>query len=82
MNEGCEVRGRYPVCCKVAKLYLDENVRGSGLRWNGVRLGWIGKETVLIYLPVVLFLEGSLMFPFYSVKEKENITFDLILLHR
>lgn len=44
---------------------------------------WLDRqETVLIYLPVVLFLEGSLMFPFYSIKEKENITFDLILLHR
>lgn len=83
MTKGGEVRIRFPICYKVAKLYLDENKRDHGRAQVECTQSWLGKKwTVLFYVPILLFLEGTVMFPFYSNKERENITFDLLLLHR
>lgn len=83
MTKWCEVRIRFPICYKVAELYLDENKRDQGRAQVECSQSWLGKkQTVLFYVLIFLVLEGTVMFPFYSNKERQNITFDLLLLHR
>lgn len=72
MTKGWEVRIRFPIGYKVAKLYLDENKR-QGRAQVGCPQSWLDKkQTVLFYMMVFLFLEGTVMFPFYSNKERER----------
>lgn len=83
MTKRCEVRVKFPVWYKVAKLYLDENKRDQGRAQVECSQTWLGRrETISLNVLMFLFLKGILMFPFYSDKERENITFDLFLLHR
>lgn len=82
MTKGCNVPIRFSIGYKVAKLYLDENKRDQGRAQVECSQSWLGKKQTVFYVLVFLFLEGTVMFPFYSKKERENITFDLLLLHR
>lgn len=77
MTKWCEVRVRFPIWHKVAKLYLDENKRDQGRAQVESSQTWLArKETILLNVLMFLFLEGILMFPFYSDKEKiSHLTF-------
>lgn len=58
MTKRCEVRVRFPICYKAAKLYLDENKRDPGSTRVECDQTWLDRKETAFYVLTISFLGG------------------------